>query len=244
MSMHIYYDLTLIIDRLVGGIPKQEKIIKGWQEARWPTGLVAEELANEGITPETATEQTLEDLGSNAQSEDEIAAVWTGFAMMQHPQFGEIAAVESRQIKAMLKESANIIKDMPEAKVEKKGKDGKVTRTTIALRAKLAERVFPQPKWIPILDVFGEPIKIDNLERPIHVMTRQGPRTALKRTDFADEVILKCELKVLNDGLITENILRAILNHACDNGIGTDRSQGAGTFAYELKLKKDDDESE
>jgi len=232
MSMHIYYELTLHVERLVGGIPKHPKLIKSWQEARFPAeGPKTVALAEIGVTPETATQQTIEDLGSNAQSAEEVAKVSTGFVMMQHPKFGEIAAIEPRRnVKAMLKESANIIKGMPEARV--RGKE-------IALRAKLAERVFPGPKFAALLNEDGTPSKIESVERPIHVMTRQGPRTALKQTDFADDVVLVSVLKVLNDGLITESILRAILEHASDNGIGTDRSQGVGMFSYKL-IKLDD----
>jgi hypothetical protein len=234
--MWIYYDLTLHVNRLAGGIPKHPDLVKSWQEAKWPTGKVANDLEAEGITPETASEKTLEELGDNALSEEEIDKVWTGFAMD-----GDNIVLENRNIKAMLKESANIIKDMPAARTPKKGKDGKVTQVAIALRSKLAERVFPQPVWIPILDdIHPElPVEVQSVERPIHVITRQGPRTALKRVDIVNRARLVCQLKVLNDNLITEGHLRAILDHASENGVGTDRSQGCGTFTYELAKREE-----
>jgi hypothetical protein len=234
--MWIYYNLTLHVNRLAGGIPKHPDLVKSWQEAKWPTGKVANDLAAEGITPETAADKTLEELGDNALSEEEIDKVWTGFAMD-----GDKIVLENRNIKAMFKESANIVKDMPAFKVAKKGKDGKVTKVAIALRSKLAERVFPQPVWIPIMDdIHPElPGEIQSVERPIHVVTRQGPRTALKRVDIVNRARLVCQLKVLDDNVITEQILRGILEHASENGVGTDRSQGCGTFTYELTKREE-----
>ena len=111
----------------------------------------------------------------------------------------------------------------------------------IALRARVAERVFVlgmpgrSKKFIPLYKG-GEPQgSAESLERPIHVMTARGQRTALKKTDFVNEAQLDMVLQVLNDGVITEDILRIILEHAALNGLGTDRSQGNGMFDYELK---------
>jgi hypothetical protein len=223
------YTLTLHIDRLVGGIPRHPEIVKRWQEARWPKGAVATDLADAGITPETAAAQTVDELGDNAMSEEEVAAVWTSFATVGEGDASR-PVIESRQIKAMLKESANIIKNMPEVRVAGKA---------IPLRAKLAERVFPAPKWMPILNDSNpdKPVEVLSLERPIHVMTAQGPRTALKRTDYVDDARLVVTLRVLDDGVITEKVLRSILDHASLNGVGTDRSQGAGTFEYDLEKR-------
>ncbi len=65
-------------------------------------------------------------------------------------------------------------------------------------------------------------------------MTARGPRTALKRSDYISGVKLVCRLEVLDDNFITESMLRTILDYASENGLGADRSQGYGTFTYEL----------
>lgn len=72
-------------------------------------------------------------------------------------------------------------------------------------------------------------------ERPIHVMTPQGPRTALKRGDYVEGVVLEFEIWVLTTAAqetrhIGEEQLRDILTLAQENGIGADRSQGKGKF--------------
>ena len=214
--MYDTYHLTLYVDRLVGGIPKHPALIKRWQEAHLK--------GTEPITAEQATEQTLNLLGSQAMDPDEVVSgIWTGFVTLRE---SDQLALEGRNVKAMLKESANIVRTLPEAQVRGK---------PIPLRAKLAERVFVTPNRIPILDEHGNVItEPKSAERPVHVMTMQGPRTALKRADFVEDAVLNCDLKVLQDGVITEKTLRLILDHACLNGIGTDRSQGNGTFTYEL----------
>lgn len=209
--MWVEYDLTMNVDVLVGGIPKHEEIVKRWQEARWPTG--GDAVA--GKTVDEATDATMVLLGDQAKSDEEIAGVWTGFVTN-----GEGLAKESRDIKAMLKESANVVKST----ITVNGKPA------VALKSKLAERVFVHPRLVSL----GRTEPDEAVERPIHVVTRQGPRTALKRTDVVYDVKLSCRLKVLNDNVITEAILHKILEHASENGLGTDRSQGNGTFTYEL----------
>jgi hypothetical protein len=124
-------------------------------------------------------------------------------------------------VKAMLKESANICKTL----IPINGKQ-------IALRSKLAERVFVVERLIPLFPEREEPDR--TVERAIHVMTAQDPRDALKRTDVVDLAELTCTLKVLRDKMITLEVLRTILAHASDNGLGADRSQGFGRFDYTI----------
>jgi hypothetical protein len=116
---------------------------------------------------------------------------------------------ESRCMKAALKEGANVLNKM-------------LQRT--AFRAKLAERVFVGPKLVPITS------PIQSEEKPISVMTMQGPRTSLKRYEYADDVRLNFSLRILQDGVIKPEDVATILEYLQENGIGSDRSQGAGTF--------------
>lgn len=228
--MWIIYELKLHVDRLVGGIPKHPTIIKRWQEAHMPPNpeRVAERTGQPVPTVEQATEKTMDLLGSQMMDPEEVVqGIWTGFVTMPN---GTTLALENRNIKAMLKESANIVRVLPDMPKNTKG-------GAIPLKNKLAERVFVNPPLIAILDEDGKQVTEpeSSPERPIHVMTMQGPRTALKRVDQVRDVTLVCQLKVLDDGVITEDMLRIILDHAKENGLGTDRSTGAGTFEYELK---------
>lgn len=210
-----YYDLTMTVDTLVGGTPKHPEIVQRWQEARWPKNPARVLQPGDPQTPAEAADVTVELLGDQAIGDDEVQGIWTGFVTTDD---GELA-VEARQVKAMFKESANILRTML-----------KVGGKVIPLRAKLAERLFVAPKLIGL----GVREPSDTTERPIHVMTARGPRTALKRTDLVRDAKVAVELRVLDDGIITEHILRSILEHAAVNGFGTDRSQGNGTFQWEL----------
>lgn len=223
--MYDKYNLTLEVDRLVGGLPKHPEIVRRWQEAKWPTNPAKALKEGDPATPEEAAAATVAVMGAQAMAAEEaVAGIWTGFAEA----VGGQLALESRNVKAMLKESANILKDMLPVR-NKAGVD-----KTIPLRSKLAERVFVTPKLIRL-----GATQASVVERPIHVMTAMGPRTALKRTDYLENVKVACVLTVLADRLITEQILLAILEHASLNGLGTDRSQGNGTFTYKLEKTHD-----
>ena len=76
-------------------------------------------------------------------------------------------------------------------------------------------------------------------EGPIHVQTAQGPRTAIKRVDYVEDVSLSFEvwtLKKQNNSdaekkrHIGKEDLEKMLALAQENGLGADRSQGSGKF--------------
>lgn len=206
-----YHRLVLKLDNIAGGLPTDPRLIEAWQQANWRKR--AKLLPEDPQTPAEAAAGTVALLEGVTADE----AGWTTFA--RGP--GGYLCVEGRQIKAMLKESANIMKSMIPI-------NGKV----IPLRSKLAERVFVVERLIPFLPETNEPTRMD--ERPIHVMTAQGPRDAIKRSDVMELVELVCTLKVLRDGMFTVEILRQLLSHAADNGLGADRSQGYGRFDFTL----------
>jgi len=209
-----HYELTMDVDTLVGGIPRHPEIVRRWQEARWPAE--SKIGPDDPADPEAAAEATIADLGSQAIAADEaVSGLWTGFVEDD----GQLC-IENRNVKAMLKESANILKSIV----------GKKAGKPQPLRARLAERVFVSPRMIPL----GRATPDETTERAIHVMTAQGPRTALKRTDVCRKVTVSCRLKVLDDGVISTEILEALLEHGAENGLGTDRSTGAGTFTWVL----------
>jgi hypothetical protein len=224
--MWVDWTLVMHVDHLVGGIPKHPELVRRWQEAKWPTNPDRALALDDPQTPEEAALLTIAELGTQALASEDVAGVWTGFA--EHD--GRLV-LEERNVKAALKESSNIVKGLPSMRVT--ARDG-VTIKDLPLRSKLAERVFVRPRWLDL----GVSEPTGSMEKPIHVMTRQGPRTALKRADYIDDVTITCTLRVLNDGMITEKILRTILDHVSENGLGTDRSQGAGCLSYQLTLKE------
>lgn len=207
-----HYRLTLRVENLAGGLPTDPRLIEAWQQARW--SKAAKLLPGDPASPQEAAERTKELLGPEVPEE----TGWTTFARDLQGRL----CIEGRQVKAMLKESANILRSML----------AKENKQLSQLRARLAERVFVVERLIPILPERTEPDRL--VERPIHVMTAMGPRDAIKRTDVVDKAELVATLRVLKDGLFTPELLETILEHASENGLGGDRSQSFGRFTFDL----------
>ena len=210
------FDITLgIRNRIVGGIPTDPELIKGWIGANMPKVAEAErvELAS----------KTVADLG--AATEEVAEAMWTTFKRDEKGVY-----IEGRQVKAMFKEAANILRETL-IKAEDKA-DAKKSRFT-ALRSKVAERLFIETEHIHILRD-GKPLaKPDgNEERAIHVFTPQGKRSALKRVDFvSNPANVRFVVRHLaGDGLVDRDLMETLLDFSGWNGLGADRSQGNGLF--------------
>lgn len=204
--------LSIHLDDIAGGLPADPRLVDAWQEANWRKS--AKLLPQDPATSAEAAQRTLELLEGIPEEK--------GFTVFpREPGTGRLC-VEGRQVKAMLKESANILKGILPV-------NGKV----VPLRSKLAERVFVVERLIPFDPETIEPDEV--VERAIHVMTAQGPRDAIKRSELVKGRSLHCTLKVLNDGMFTSDLVRSLLDHASENGMGADRSQGFGRFHYELE---------
>jgi len=201
--MYTNYHIKLRFkDRIVGGIPKSKEIITSWIKAQ--TGF-DDEITQQQIAE--ATDEMKEQI-----VDEKVAKSWMGFKSD-----GNGLYIENRNIMGMLKESANILKGI---------KGGESLINQKALKARLVERVSVTERRI-YLGV-KEPTGYE--EVPIHVMTRMGPRTSLKRFDYVEKPEIEFTLEVLDDGIITEERLRTILEHGERLGLGADRSQQEGKF--------------
>lgn len=126
--------------------------------------------------------------------------------------------IEARQLKASIKQSASVLG---------------ITKKKIGSKQILAEG-----GEVKALDggdrlYLGKTEPDGFEERPIHVMTAQGPRTALKRVDYCENVKLEFEVWILRTNAqekrhIGEDELVTILTFMQENGVGADRSQGGG----------------
>lgn len=181
------FDLEVQVDRLTAGIPANPKLLQAWLETN-------------GAPPEAEADQKA--MLERLNPEETHAVVFYRDDKGQ-------PCYEGRNMKAALKEGANILKTVLDVK---------------SFRSKLAERVFVHPKLVPIN------AQILRDERPLSVMTMQGPRTSIKRYEYAENVKLAFQIKVLEDGVVKESHLRSILEYLEEGGIGADRSQGSGTL--------------
>jgi len=129
-----------------------------------------------------------------------------------------------------------------------------VTGTTgmTAYRSKIDKFLFVTPRRIHFQrngKFITEPD--GQYERPIRVMTMQGPRVSLKRSDHLDptkgEFTLSCRLHIMPLGRteISEKRLRSWLDYGdWGSGFGEWRSGGFGRFHYDLKLVQEGEDAE
>ena len=200
---------------IAGGLPVDPRLIEAWQQANWKRN--AKLLPGDPETAEEAAVRTAE-LVSGLPSEE---TGWTTFARDHERRL----CIEGRQVKAAMKEASNILRlALPESK------NGKPQ----AWRSRCAEQVFVAERLLVLQPGRTEPD--DMLERPIHVMTAQGPRDAIKRTDLCYDWSLVCTLKVLSakGALFTRDVLDTLFEYAGENGLGADRSQGFGRFTHRI----------
>lgn len=212
--------ITLTIDRIIGGVPTDPNLIAGWLKANMPD---ATEAAREKLAATTLAEVP-------KVVDDESKAMWTTF---KRTPAGHVC-IESRQVKSAFKEAANILRETLQTQ---EGKDVKKSRFT-ALRAKLAERLFVEGDKLTLLDPENKPLTkpTGTEETPIHVMTAQGPRTALKKYDYCSDVRITFVVRWLDDKVVDEELVRALLEFMAWNGLGASRSQGNGQFTWTLKM--------
>lgn len=206
MTLFTRYKLTLHLENLMAGIPKHPDLIASWLEARAPS-----EYAFSKRTAPVPLDELAEDVAAAVHAEaTEENKIWCGFKSDENGLY-----VDGYHVKSHLKDCANILQKTVAIK---------------ALKAKLADRVFVEEARLPL--GYGAPAGY--WEHPVHVMTMQGPRSALKRSDYVEHVDLHATLRVLEDRVITEATLRAILDLGAWKGFGAERGLGNGRYAYEL----------
>jgi hypothetical protein len=202
-----------IAHRIMGGTPKDPKVIEGWikskiglEDADELRAVVARTMAelghdiSEGATPEqldAAIAATVADKSTNGFKRDDQGLY-----------------IESRTVKAMLKENVNILYGAQKFGPTRKGAKGYV-----------AERIFVEEDRLHLGRT--EP---DGVELFIgHVTGPQGPRATLTYYEYCERSELSFTLMSLQD-CITPAQWEQIFEQAEQNGLGSLRSQGYGRF--------------
>jgi hypothetical protein len=222
-SVFTTYRATLQLrDKIMGGTPKDPKAIEGWLKKN--AGLADGELRR--ATIRTLIENGV-DLTENPTDDEINEAIASIASLKQTNGFKRDERglyIEGRTVKAMLKESANIV-----FAGEKWGKrfkdDGKQAYAGKGARSFLAERVFVNPDriYLGVQEPSGIELFIG------HVMDKTGPKSTLTYVEFVERPTLEIEVAVLNNE-ITEQQWPRLWLHAQENGLGALRSQGFGRF--------------
>lgn len=203
------YEVELqMTGRFAASLPKTKEGIEQMLEHRMPA------TPPENFTPiAELTEEVAEKVGVPVEDEEEeLKYGWATF-----PRNEEGLYYEGRCVRGHIKDCANQIRDAIEPPVK-------------ALKAKVANKVYVMTDVIPL--GANEPAGTE--QRFVQVMTRLGPRSTIKYADYLEKPRLKFRLNVLDDGIITEDILKAIFEYGSVHGLGQERSQGWGRYTYTI----------
>lgn len=215
--------------KIVGGVPRNPKVIEGWIKKKMGVtdepelrSMVIRTLQEMGLAAdESMTEAQLMELYSQVASDAAFQQA-NGF---KRDALGPY--IESRQVKAMIKESTAILFGKERWGPTYKGAKGYT-----------AERVFPaQNDMIPLMrtkdgDLLDERFPETDLSMELvigHIDGPKGPQSTLTYVEMAERPWIEIELMVLRD-LITMDTWAAVWNFAEENGLGAMRSQGYGRF--------------
>ncbi|MGS2645913.1 hypothetical protein ACVCAG_30175 [Streptosporangium sp. G12] len=206
-------------NKIVGGVPSSESVIKGWLKARMEvTGRDLDEMTAKILSERFPDRQPSADELAEAVMESEAAPSINGF--LRHPDTGELA-YEGRCMKAALKEWMNSA--FPGVDWPSKTKVAKGFRK--GLMSSAAERVFVLEDYISL--GVKEPTAIE--ERIKHTNGPQGPRSSINRVEYVQEPELEFTLLVRDDFLTVEEWSR-IWQAGEQIGIGSDRGRSDGRF--------------
>lgn len=198
-------------DKVMGGVPKDPKLIEGW--LRGKAGIEDVEEVRVAML-RTLSERGAEVDPSMGYEEVEKAAEaiagtkeTSGFKRNQYGLY-----LESRQVKAAIKEATNILYAGHRVGPTKKG-----------AKSFLAERVFPTPDQFYLGR--KEP---DGVEMVVgHVTGPQGPHSTLGYHEYVRQAVITFDVLVARDDIPHEwwPDLWTLIE---ENGIGALRSQGYG----------------
>jgi len=124
--------------------------------------------------------------------------------------------IEERNIKAMLKEAAATLG---------------YTRGSKSIAKPITRGLFIKPSKITL----GNSID-GTLQKPVHVMTRKGPRSVVLRKDFVWKKEIEFDILVASP-LIANEQIENMMEVAQEIGLGDSRTQGYGKFKI-LEFKR------
>jgi hypothetical protein len=197
----------------MGGVPKDPAVVEGWLRAK--TGVTDSQeiqtmmrrtMIEQGTWRENMSPEEIEEASRKVAEARETA----GFK--RDPEGG--LYIESRQIKALLKEATNILYAGDKWGATRKGP-----------KSFLAERVFVEPDmlWLGRTEPDGVHLAIGHPSGP------QGPKSTLGYHEYTQRSEIEFEVKVTRDSIEPE-WWADIWVQSQELGLGALRSQGFGKF--------------
>jgi hypothetical protein len=198
-------------------LPRTREEVEKMLEHRMPAKPPEDYVPLEELVDEVAERVGITTVEAEAEDE-ELKYGWATF-----PRDDNGLYYEGRCVRGHLKDCANQMKDAIKPEVK-------------ALKAKVANKVYVMTDVIPLI-VGGAQVKeiAGTVQRFVQVMTRQGPRSTIKYVDYLEKPALTFRLNVLDDGIITEDILNAVFEYGGIHGLGQERSQGWGRYTFTIR---------
>jgi hypothetical protein len=224
-DLFIYYDVRWNFEnRLMAGVPADPNIIDRWLKARQASDSKFKNMQSPKVM-ETLVEEVKGEIPENAIPEGAIAS----YLIFKRTPEQELY-LESYQPKAHLKDAARVLGS------------GIYKKEISFLKSKFADRVFIEPEHIMIRNqktgfiLKGQPpIAGDWFEHPVHVfIPGVGERSALKSNEFIENGSISFMMKVLDDKVITRNILEELMDYGSIHGFMAERGLGYGRYSYEI----------
>ncbi len=232
-AMWLSYQVVLsMTGRFAAALPRTPKEIEAMLTNRMPTNPPPDYIPIQQLIKDV-TAKVIQPVGEG-ESTDKTEEEGFQFGWATFPHNDEGIYYEGRCIRGHLKDCATQISGLYEPKIT-------------ALKAKVANKVYVMTDIIPLLigdrtvgaatSLARAKVPMGTEQRFVQVMTMRGPRSTIKYVDYLEKPVLNFKLNVLNDGIITEDILRTIFDYGSVHGVGQERSQGWGRYAYTLNGK-------
>jgi hypothetical protein len=214
--------------KIMGGTPRDPKLIEGWLRAK--AGVDSDEETRQAVL------RTLGEIGAEVPAEasyDELVKATEKVGAERYTQgFKRDETgiyIEARIVKAALRESTNILWAKDAEVFKGKNPTGK------GAKAFVVERLFidpdklylcrpgPDGSLLPLRDADGVHLQIG------HVSTPRGPKATLSYHEYAENAEFDVLLSVMRD-FMGEKHWGQLFSHAEQNGLGAVRSQSYGRF--------------
>jgi hypothetical protein len=201
------------VTRLCGGVPADPEMVKRWLEARQPTNRPPQSKSIDEVAEEVMA----------SVPEDAEPSL---HCIQRHE--GRLV-VGMRTLRGHIKDCSNILSSLYVGKVEKE--------KSFAVKVKNAVYYPPEVYWVPIVRTeTGEPITEPdgNYDKAIHIMTPQGPRSALKTVEYVEDASIVFPLQVLTTPggkmVVSETDLKTLFLYGGSHGYGPERGDGQGRY--------------
>lgn len=203
------------LTKVCGSVPADPALVTKWLESRQPSARPVGARSMQEINEEVV-----------ATLESELVEDAADYAMLTFQRQNGTLVLRASTLRAHMKDCARQLSSFFVGRV--KGE------RTFAVKMVNCVYLDESQYWVPMLRE-GKPLNQADgfFDKAVHVMTRQGSRSALKRIEFVERPHLKFTLKTLGT-VIHEDDLHILFQYGGTHGYGGERSDGEGRYTYTL----------